>query len=524
MLIFHSNRTAPLLGVVMIAGMFTFSAMVPGPSAAGRKFYVDSAQGNDNNDGLSRQTPWKSLEKVNGVVFQAGDTLLFRAGSRFAGRLHPKGSGSQERPIVIDRYGEGAKPLIAAGGLRNEALLLENQDYWEIRNLQLTNTGPTRKAFRYGVRVRVWDYGTMRHIRLRDLDVRDVNGSLVKKDQGEGHGIVWENGGDRVKSRFDGLLIEGCHLVRTDRNGICGFTPYPSDDRSHRSTNVVIRNNLLEDIGGDGIKVWGCDGALVEHNVLRGARQRCEDYAAGIWPWASDRTLIQFNEVSRVKGKKDGQAFDSDAYTRETVFQYNYSHDNDGGFMLVCCSNNTGTVIRYNISQNDRTRLFHMAGGNENVRIHNNVFYVAKDSEVHLFLWTGSGERWTRNVQVWNNIFYVEGTGRNSSGEKRKPINDGTFITQAGFGGSRNIVFERNILFGRFQDVPEGWLQITSDPKLVAPGTGSEGFQSLDGYQLQPESPAGRAGVRVPDNGGRDFWGNALPEGTNPSIGAHEPR
>jgi len=87
-----------------------------------------------------------------------------------------------------------------------------------------------------------------------------------------------------------------------------------------------------------------------------------------------DNTLIQFNEVSGVKGMKDGQAFDSDAYTSNTTFQYNYTHDNDGGFMLVCCFENKGTVIRYNISQNDRTRLFHMAGSNEDVRIYNNVF------------------------------------------------------------------------------------------------------------------------------------------------------
>ena len=97
---------------------------------------------------------------------------------------------------------------------------------------------------------------------------------------------------------------------------------------------------------------------------MRGARMRCDDYAAGIWPWDCDDTVIQFNEVSGLKGTKDGEAFDSDAYTRNTLFQYNYTHDNDGGFLLICCSDNTGTVVRYNISQNDRARLFHMADSN----------------------------------------------------------------------------------------------------------------------------------------------------------------
>jgi len=33
-------------------------------------------------------------------------------------------------------------------------------------------------------------------------------------------------------------------------------------------------------------------------------------------------------------------------------------------------------------------------------------------------------------AHIANNIFYIAGVGRNSSGEKRKPINDGTHISQ----------------------------------------------------------------------------------------------
>ena len=400
---------------------------------------------------------------------------------------------------------------------------MKNQDFWEVSNLELTNTGPTRKEFRFGVRVVAWDYGTMRHIHLRNLFIHDVNGSLVKKDQGEGHGIVWENGGDRVRSRFDGLRIEDCHLLRTDRNGISGFTPYPSGRKSRfPSVNVVIRGNLLEDIGGDGIKPWGCDGALVERNVLRNGRQRCDDYAAGIWPWDSDNTLIQFNEVSGMKGMKDGQAFDSDAYCDNTVFQYNYSHDNDGGFMLICGWENRGTVIRYNISQNDRTRLFHFYDLIHDTRIHNNVFYVGQDVDVHLFLWTPGRSGWATDTYVANNIFFVEGVGRNSYGISKKRPDDGTWISKPGFGGTRNVMFEKNMLYGNFEDVPEEWRALRLDPMLAGPGSGGSGFESLGGYRLRAGSPCIRAGVPAKFVG-RDFWGNPVPPKTPPSIGVHEP-
>ncbi|HVX65151.1 MAG TPA: right-handed parallel beta-helix repeat-containing protein [Bryobacteraceae bacterium] len=490
---------------------------VPLAAAPGRTFYIDSAAGNDGSDGLSEARPWKSLAKVNSQRFNPGDKLLLKSGAHFTGQMRPRGSGADGSPIVIDQYGSGPKPVIAAEGRFHEALLIENADYWEVNNLELTNLGPARETFRYGVRVRAWDFGVMRHIHLKNLYVHDVNGSLVKKDAGEGHGIVWENGGSKVRSRFDGLLIEGCRLERTDRNGICGYTPYRSPTRGNRSTHVVIRKNTLEDIGGDGIKVWGADGAVVEHNVLRGARTRCDDYAAGIWPWDSDDTVIQFNEVTGLKGTKDGEAFDSDAFTRNTVLQYNYSHDNDGGFLLVCCSNNVGTVVRYNISENDGARLFHMADGNQSIAIYNNVFYIGKGKDVALFLWTGRGTAWTRDVRVVNNIFYSEGIARNVTGQKKKAVDDGTFLAEPGFGGSKDIVFDRNVLYGNFHQIPEDWKKMMADPKFAAPGRG------VEGYRLRPESPCIGAAVPIENNGGRDFFGTPVRSG-KPSIGAIEPR
>ena len=40
--------------------------------------------------------------------FLPGDHILFSAGCRWNGKLHPKGSGIAGNLIVIDRYGDGA--------------------------------------------------------------------------------------------------------------------------------------------------------------------------------------------------------------------------------------------------------------------------------------------------------------------------------------------------------------------------------------------------------------------------------
>ena len=77
-------------------------------------YYLDSASGNDSNDGLSPASAWKTLAKVNGVTFQPGNKLCLKAGASWTGQLAPKGSGTSAAPIVVDQYGSGPKPLLAA--------------------------------------------------------------------------------------------------------------------------------------------------------------------------------------------------------------------------------------------------------------------------------------------------------------------------------------------------------------------------------------------------------------------------
>ena len=473
--------------------------------AAGAVYYIDSGTGDDASVGTSPERAWKSLARVNEQVFLPGDQVRFRAGTRYAGQLKPQGSGVSEEgrdnPIVMGMYGEGPKPRIDGEGATLDTLLLRNVEFWDVEDLEITNLGTNRAPERTGVRVVSDGFGVMRGLHLRRLFVHDVNGDL-RKDH-EGCGVFFESRGGNA-SHFDDLRIENCHVERTDRNGIC-----QRGGRGPRSTHVVIRGNLLEDIGGDGIKLWGSDGGLIESNVLRGGRMRCADYAAGIWPFDCDDTLIQFNEVSGMKGTLDGQGFDSDYLCRRSVFQYNYSHDNDGGFMLICGpgnSHNEDTVIRYNISQNDGlggSSIFHFAGKSTDARIYNNTIYVGRDQHLPMLLFTTWDRGDANGAKFWNNIFYVDG--------------------QTGYewGRSTNIVFESNVFFGGIAEPagdPEG---LTNRPPLLAPGNGTAGFASLRGYECRAgvEGPRGRM---VADNGGRDFFERTVPRDRAPSIGACE--
>jgi hypothetical protein len=477
-----------------------------------RMYYIDSQSGDDAASGISSEAPWKNLQKINAIRFQPGDRVLLKSGSVWHGQLWPKGSGVDGHPITLGMYGGGVKPQIDADGLAEDAVLLKNQEYWEIEDLDITNTGP-EGAVRRGVHVMLENYGDAHHIYLRRLTIHDVNGSDAQKPNG---GINYTSAGDVKPSRFVDLRIEDNEIYHVDRSGIFGWSDRWQRSKWYPSLSVVVRGNALSDVGGDGIVVVATDGALVENNIVSHANQRSTDYDVAIWPWSADNTVIQFNEAYETKGQRDGEGFDSDWNSRNTIIQYNYSHDNDGGFLLICneggdspeeSAGNIGTIVRYNISQNDRTRGINIAGPTKNTLIYNNTIYVGPEHKVDLVVlsdWHG----WASDTSFLNNVFYVDGIAQFSYALSRNP--DGAYLTAPGNGQSTNNVFDSNVYFGDLQP-PKDAHALTTDPKFLAVGQGRIGRESLAGYRLQPGSPAIGSAMQIANNGGRDFWGTVLP-------------
>lgn len=71
----------------------------------GNAYYV-SAQGCDDNDGRSPQTPWKSLSRVSDGVLKPGDGVFFRRGDTF------RGSITAQSGVTYAAYGSGEKPRL----------------------------------------------------------------------------------------------------------------------------------------------------------------------------------------------------------------------------------------------------------------------------------------------------------------------------------------------------------------------------------------------------------------------------
>lgn len=504
------RRPATLAAALTVAAA---AAIWPAtPAQAATAYYVDcAASGNGNG---TQASPWNNLNAVNTPTFGAGDQILFKRGTTCNGTLSPKGSGAAGAPIIIDTYGTGTKPHIAGGGAAN-AVRLQNQQYWEIRNLEVTNTGATA-ANRRGVYITLQDIGTGTYYRLTNLTVHHVNGDGTK-DLGGSSGIHFDVLGSTTKTKFDDVIVDGNEVYAVNRSGInmstywkcrasMGWDGCPVQvDNYHPWTRFLVRNNTVHDIGGDGIVMQYTQNGLAEYNVAYDTANKPNRANAAIWVWNADNVTFQFNEAYQTRklpDNNDGNAFDADYGTDGTTFQYNYSHDNEGGMILFCgCYNDpsgsSNVVVRYNVSQNDKTRIIMAAGTGGNSSFYNNTIYLPAGSTTKIIQEYSSGTFLT----LANNIIINHGSG-------------GYDYTAS------HYTFTNNILYGNHPNGPAG--QITADPQLASPGSGGTGLGTLAGYQLTASSPAIGAGRVMPNNGGRDLWGNPVSALCPPDIGAHQ--
>ncbi|MFI6322845.1 right-handed parallel beta-helix repeat-containing protein [Nonomuraea sp. NPDC050556] len=469
-----------LLTVFLVAPM-----AVAAPAAT--THYVDCSGG--------QAGAYTSLAQVNALALAPGDTVLFKRGTRCTGTLAPRGSGAEGSPIRIDAYGTGAKPGIDGAGAP-DAVVLDNQQQWEIRNLDVTNTA-AGTARRRGVRISAKDAGTLRHLVLEGVDVHDVSGDDSKDVDGSAGITAWVEGGT-VPTVFDDLRITGNTVTHADRSGIFLFSDWNRSGWGKRPgpyhpwTEVVVSGNTVTDVGGDGIVLGSVTGAVAEHNRIQGFQRRSAGYSAGLWTHNSDDVLFQFNEVSGGETTRDGMAFDVDQNAFGTVFQYNHSHGNAGGFALLCNADGVirGAVLRYNLSVDDRYRgVENCSGPIESASVYNNTFVIG-DGVSQTVLNENNTTR--RNVLFANNIVRKTGAGTAS------------FTLRSGGYAVRN-----NVINGA--SAPSGATgTITADPLLAAD------------HRVSAGSPALRAGQTVSGNGGRDYFGGPVPALCAPDIGLHQ--
>lgn len=596
------NQIWPFIGVLTLVIPLLFGILPEKTEAAGAVYYVNAESGNDTNEGTSPDQAWATLDKIEKTKFEPGDTIRLHEASVFDDTLvlegDKNGEGADGAPIILESYGDtGGKATINGNGKGYvdqmekkdiySTVTLFNASHWTIRDLAITNIGPGEdtnemsKKDRVGMYVLAKNNGLTQDIHVDNLDVSDVNGSWNAKDIGNG-GIFFTVTGTPTGevTRFHNISVTNCQVDNVTRTGISvGATVYgdiitPETEattieagaiQQYGHTDVLIENNYVKQSGGDAIVPQFCYEPLIQYNVsdtasfshskwdLTSKENGTWQVNAGIWPWLCYFPNFQYNEAFNTVDNYDGEAYDCDSGTG-TIYQYNYSHDNEGGFMLICSPKNFDSLIRYNISQNDRKHLFLVSNSlnpdyydprypgiseEETAYVYNNTFYTGPGLDVTVMSQEEPGY-----VRMKNNLFYNEGT------------NTTPYWQPAHYGEEHpaTVKYDHNLYYG-YTNLPNNEenptivknpsveltgaynpITLPGEPQhergikedeavegevMAAPGTGGIGLDSVAGYQLTSSSPAINAGTTLADDGGHDYFGNALADGQT-DIGAHE--
>ena len=514
-------------------------SMLPPPSPQ-TAFYIDcSASGNGNG---TQSSAWNKLASANAYVFQPGDQLLLKRGTTCIGELMPLGSGSSSAPIAVDAYGTGAQPVID-GGAMTAALELNNQQYWEINNLEIVGGN----IFGIAILANV-DQVNLDHFYLRNLNVHGVHtASSVRDDSGE---VYFSSTG--MHAVMSDILIDGVTAHDTQASeGIVIYAGggWKNSDRSDQQlgNHITVQNSTAHDVGGDGILVMTASNVLMQNNVTyhTGLCSGCTGSTPGaMWEWFCRTCTVENNEsyANSTWGQGyDGGDFDIDYYDTDNTVQYNYGHDSAGYCVSVFGAENTvdsGHIIRYNVCAN-------------NSQLNNSP----DPGEILLNTWDGGS---IDGLQIYNNTFYWN------------PATPGAVVntTWANVTANQPNLFENNIVYGAAPWMmetsstfsldhniywstaagPPAWQydgitytdfasyqagagqdahSIFADPMLNDPAYHSAG-KPKTAFTLQANSPAIGAGADVCNGlsgcsmGAQDFFGNALPSGTGLNIGAYQ--
>lgn len=490
-------------------------------------FFSSKTTGEGNG---SIEEPYSSLDQLFTYQFEPGSHIYLETDSMFYGSLKLSNvHGSENEPIVITSYGKGKKPKIDGNDLVGGAVVhLENCSNIIIQNLEIYDSAQTEND-RRGILVEVNNPNnneeiiTYKNIKLNNLYIHDILGFRDAENSGMGMfskktgGIhLWSSDGCGRTENFE---ISNCKISNVSNVGIATWyqmngetvskvSPYSKDFNKYAHIGTKIHHNEINYIGKNAIFLRHQYGGIIEYNVIHDTAIHCVSGNTIVTSYVHG-TIIQYNEGYRnmaiakeTDGKlQDGCMLDADLQSRDTIWQYNYSHDNSFGLFLNCTSYNENSeikdkvIVRYNLSVNDlgKKGIVYINYESDGIYVYNNTIVTGKETENII----QSNDK--RTSYFYNNLIY------NRSKNAKFAFNDASglvaeynLVYNEGESTIDNSDFFKTInVNGVYEDpIFQGFLQEDSDL----------GIENLFTYQLELNSPALNIGKEV--DAEEDFFGN----------------
>ncbi len=335
------------------------------------QIYIDCSDGNDSNTGTLPGQAWKSLKKANTAVLHPGDSLLFKRGCIWTGRLSAQWTGTTTAPITIGAYGSGALPIIQADATVSSSRVEITGNYQILEN----------------------------------LDVKTINAPTDPNCQNQTIGY------------FVGFNFLGTSSYNIVRNSKASFNTigFHVTDNSHHNkilNNEIFMNSVMNhltqdnspDLGAWGIDLRG-DDTEIAYNYFHDNNGWCA-YDFSIKPgnaielYNADRSFIHHNKVVNDRVFSE-VGHDSTHTSNDNVWAYNVhiGKERTSRFLVLHDANNAfGPVLRSKVYNNSvylsGPTSTGIGGGESGTSVINNIIFV-----------TGNATSTTGFVQS-NNIFW----------------------------------------------------------------------------------------------------------------------
>lgn len=435
-------------------------AVVVSHPATNINYYVSSVTGSDDNDGLTPETPFKTIQKAADLTLP-GDTVHIMNGTYGeAGKtaLYITRSGTADAYITYRAY-EGHKPKIVCIDTWDN-ILVEGADY----------------------------------IKIEGLTVEGNSNSITYQEAFARY--------EHYKANSPGGTVDWGYLAPTNANGIFIRDRRATDDTpADYSHHVEVRSCEVYLFPGAGIGTDNADYITIENNRV---------YSNAWWSIYANSGITLFHS----------QDWDSNTTTYKNVIRNNICYDNESYILWMAhdrISDGNGIIIDDNKHSQStgippyegRTLVannvvYENGGGgincysNSNVDIIGNTAYNNSRSPDLTYAQIMTGE--SSNCRIFNNIIYTR------NGEA--PTSNG--------GGSNNS-FDYNLYFNGITSTP-GAHDVYADPLFVnISGTDLSAYD----FRLREGSPAIDAGTEelAP---AFDVNGGIRPLGQGFDIGAYE--
>ena len=330
-------------------------------------YYVDAANGNDQDDGLSLQTAWKTVGKVNSSMgnFNPGDSILFKRGSTFSDQnLTIQKGGIEGFPLTFGAYGSGNKPVFNSISIRCSA---SNINYVIVQDFHIKDVTGTALGF---------SGENASHITISRCDIESPTNNGI------------------FLIEIDTYIIEDCMITDCGNSGIVIY-----GSEANPIKNGIIRRNIVNGAGdNDCITLHRSDGSpqyeigsnhLLEDNVCSNGAEQGIDITSG-----SGITL---------RGNETFENVDSGILVggvEDAWIDGHYSHDERGMGMII--KKATSIKITNSIIYNAHSHMLQVAPTTElrMFEAYNNTLVYGPDSSGWLITINSA----VQNVKFKNNI------------------------------------------------------------------------------------------------------------------------